>query len=88
MVASRLPLQVVGGNGGFMSGYYPIKLTLAYATLADDNNTEWGKPLCRTKQLSTIPGYIMCADEDFEISCTERERSAIAGFLTGGFFYE
>ena len=88
VVASRLPLQVVGGNGGFMSGYYPIKLTLAYATLADDNNTEWGKPLCRTKQLSTIPGFIMCADEDFEISCTERERSTIAGFLTGGFFYE
>lgn len=88
VVASKLPLQVVGGNGGFMSGYYPIRLMLTYAALADDNNTEWGRPLCRTKQLSTIPGFIMCADPDFEISCTETERSIIAQALTGGFYYE
>lgn len=88
VVASKLPLQVVGGNGGFMSGYFPIRLILTYAVLADDNTNEWGRPLCRTKQLSTIPGFIMCADADFEISCTETERGAIAGFLTGGFYYE
>ena len=87
-VGSQLPVQVIGGNGGFMAGYYPIKLILTYGVLAPDNNTEWGRPLCQTKQLSTIPGYILCADTDFEISCTESERSAIAGFLTGGFFYE
>lgn len=88
MISSKLPLQVVGGNGGFMSGYYPIRLILTYATLADDNTSEWGRPLCRTKTLSTLSGYIQCADSDFEISCTETERSTIAGLLTAGFFYE
>lgn len=87
-VASRLPVQVIGGNGGFMSGYYPIQLTGTFATITPDNNAEWGKPLCRTKQLNTIPGFIQCADADFEISCTAPERSAIADYLTGGFYYE
>lgn len=88
MINSKLPLQVIGGNGGFMSGYYPIRLIGTFATLADDNTAEWGKPLCRTKTLNTLSGFIQCADADFEISCTERERAVIAGFLTGGFFYE
>ena len=88
LIASKMPLQVIGGNGGFMSGYYPIRLIGTFAVLADDNTAEWGRPLCRTKTLNTLSGYIQCADADFEISCTETERSAIAGFLTGGFFYE
>lgn len=87
-IGSQLPVQVIGGNGGFMAGYYPIKLILTYGVLAPDNNTEWGRPLCQTKQLSTIPGYILCADTDFEISCTESERETIGAFLTGGFYYE
>ncbi len=88
MINSRMPLQVIGGNGGFMSGYYPIRLIGTFATLADDNTAEWGRPLCRTKTLNTLSGFIQCADADFEISCTQRERSAIAEFLTGGFYYE
>ena len=88
LVATTLPVQVIGGNGGFMSSYYAIKLVLTYATLVPDNNTEWGRPLCQTKTLNTIPGYILCADADFEISCTEAEREGIAGFLTSGFYYE
>lgn len=88
VVASKLPLQVVGGNGGFMAGAYDIRLMLTYAAIADDNTAEWGRPLCRTKTLNTLSGFIQCADADFEISCTESERAAIAEFLTGGFFYE
>lgn len=87
-VASRLPVQVLGGNGGFMSGYYPIKLTLTYAKIAPDNTAEWGKPLCEVRTLKTLSGYILCADTDFEISCTAAERDAIGAALTGGFFYE
>lgn len=88
LVAAKLPIQVIGGNGGFMSGYFPIRLIATFATIADDNTTEWGRPLCRVKTLNTIPGYIQCADADFELSCTAEERNAIANYLTGGFFYE
>ena len=87
-VASKLPLQVIGGNGGIMSGYYPIKLYANFATLADENNTEWGRPLCRSKKISSLAGFIKCASDDFELAVTDEERSAIANFLTSGFFYE
>lgn len=88
LIASIYPVQVIGGNGGFMSGYYPIRLIATFATLAPDNTAEWGRPLCQVKTLSTIPGFIQCADADFEISCTAPERAAIAGHLTNGFYYE
>ena len=88
LVASRLPIQVIGGNGGFMSGYFPIRLIATFATISDDNTTEWGRPLCRVKTLNTLSGYIQCADADFEISCTSTERQAIASHLVKGFYME
>lgn len=88
LVASRLPIQVIGGNGGFMSGYFPIRLIATFATISDDNTAEWGRPLCRVKTLNTLSGYIQCADADFEITCTSTEREAIASHLVKGFYME
>lgn len=82
------PMQSTGNNGGFMAGYYPIRLTGMFAKLADENNADFGRPLCEFRKISDIPGYIECADADISISCTEEERSTITGYLTGGFFYE
>lgn len=88
LVASRLPVQVIGGNGGFMGGYFPIRLIATFATITNDNTAEWGKPLCQVKTLSTLSGFIQCADADFELSCTAPERAAIGAFLTSGFYME
>lgn len=87
-VGAEMPIQVIGGNGGFMSGYFPVRLIGTFASISDDNTAEWGRPLCRTKTLNTLTGFIQCADADFEISCTAVERDAIAGYLTGGFYME
>ena len=86
--ATLMPLQTVGGNGGYMAGYYPIRMIGTFATLVPENNSEWGRPLCQSKQLNTLSGYILCAETDFEISCTSGEKNQIGEFLTGGFFYE
>ena len=86
--ASKFPVQSLGGNQGFIGPVQPIQLTATFATIADDNTAEWGRPLCAFRTLSTIPGYIQCADADFEINCSAVERSGISNFLTGGFFYE
>lgn len=86
--AILMPFQTIGGNGGYMSGYYPIRMIGTFATLVADNNSEWGKPLCQIRTLSNIPGYILCAESDFEIACTAPERASISSFLTTGFYYE
>lgn len=88
LIAHKMPVQVIGGNGGFINSYLPVTLNASFAALADDNNAEWGRPLCRIKTLNTIPGFIQCAEADFELNCTAEERTEISRFLTGGFFYE
>ena len=87
-MADLCPAQSTVANGGFMGGYYPIKLVGMFASIAPDNTAEWGKPLCQTKTISSLSGFVQTADEDFEIACTDAERTQIAAFLTGGFYYE
>ena len=64
--------------------------TLFYIStyFADEDNANFGKPLLKTTQLSTIPGYIKCADGHIQIAGFEEEIRTINEHLTGGFFYE
>ena len=82
------PMQTVGGNGGFMAGYYPIHLTGMFASIPADNSADWGKPLCQNKQINTLSGFVQCADDCISISCMDEERKMIQQYLTAGFFYE
>lgn len=49
---------------------------------------EVGAPLMKRKQLSTLSGYVLCADGEVEVEATEEEHRELEAFLTGGFFYE
>lgn len=49
---------------------------------------EQGRPLCKIRQLNTLPGYILCRDGDIPLAATDGELQQIEQFLTGGFFYE
>lgn len=82
------PMQTVGGNGGFMAGYYPIRLIGMFASIPGDNSADWGKPLCQNKQINTLSGFVQCADDCISISCMDEERKMIQQYLTAGFFYE
>lgn len=54
----------------------------------DVDNAESGRPLCKTVQLSGIPGFILCKEGDVAAPATDQELAQIASYLTGGFFYE
>ena len=47
-----------------------------------------GRPLCQVKQISSIPGFIMCADADIGIWGTVDEQQQIREYMEEGFFYE
>lgn len=53
-----------------------------------DNHEEKGYPVCQTLTVNTLNGFIMCAEPDIELSCTEAERLKVGAYLTGGFYYE
>lgn len=52
------------------------------------NNHEYGSPLCSTRVIKNIPGYIECADGEHNIAAFDSEKAQISSYLTGGFFYE
>ena len=59
-----------------------------FADVMDDDNPELGRPLCKVKAISTLSGYVLCADGDiFASGATAPELAEIETYLTGGFFY-
>lgn len=65
--------------------------TLFYSSMyfASEDNADFGKPLCETRTINTLPGYIQCQDGHIEIETAyKQEIEEIESYLTGGFFYE
>lgn len=81
-------LQTSGTNGSLAQYATHPYFVKKYRIIADDDNTQKGRPLCEVKTLNTIPGFIMVDSPDVPINCFETEREQIISFLSAGFFYE
>lgn len=89
IVKGNIPhLSTMGGTGSLagMDGYPKLYVTHWY--LADDDLAGRGRPLCKTRQINAIPGYIQCDGEEIKLACTSEELELIKGFCNSGFFYE
>ena len=82
------PAQTIGTNGGVMAGYIDPKLYAFFTYQSEIDIAEKGRPLCDTRKLSDIPGYIQCGETDIRIPCTKTENDAIRMYLGSGFFLE
>lgn len=82
-------VKSLGGSRGSLlaSGEY-LHFISVFQRMADDNNAEFGRPLCEVRQLSTLSGYIQCEDGEVAAPATENELRELEAFLTGGFYYE
>lgn len=94
-LSSAAQSLVPGGAqvGGGVSGPAPdlTENWYAYATYfdpIDENQTELGRPLGEVKQISTLSGYIQCANASCPIMGHEEEMIKVNGMLNSGFFYE
>ena len=54
----------------------------------DENQAELGRPLGEVKAISTLSGYVQCADASLSMPGHEIEMIKVNDFLNGGFFYE
>lgn len=82
---------VIGSNDGFLGlqrDYRRAYLIRLFHTVADDDPTHNGKPLCEVRQISTLPGYNKVMDGDVDIPGTAGEAAEVKSYLEGGFFYE
>lgn len=89
----RPTYDIVGSTGGFnnnISALFSqpvIECTFMY--VVDDDNIHNGRPLYQDKLISSIPGYIVCANPRVEIQgATRQEEDMIHSYMSGGFYYE
>lgn len=82
----------IGKHSGFL-GYnttihYPY-INERFNGVADEDNAENGRPLCKVKQISTLSGYFQVLHGDIAIAnATRYEMDQINSFLESGMFYE
>lgn len=88
-VKAAMPkVSTSGANGSFIEIIEEPFLVCEYASLAAENITEFGRPLCDTKTINTLTGYIQCGESDHAFTGTDYERNTINEYMRSGFFYE
>ena len=88
-IENQMPkVATSGANGSFCAFIQEPVLMVEHYKITEENLEENGRPLCETKIISTIPGYIQCADADHNFAATETERQMINDYMKSGFYYE
>ena len=81
-------LMSQGINGSFAAFDGQPILYARFAKIVNQNATEWGWPLCATRRINTLAGYVKCGDAHLEISAFDSERKTAENYMLSGFFYE
>lgn len=88
-VNSAMPsLSTMGSNGSISAFRFAPKLVTEFYSVVDDDNEHLGRPLCQDVEPSEIPGYMLCADVELEIPCTQTELNSVVSAMESGFYYE
>ena len=81
-------MSTSGANGSLLEILEPPLLIVESYLITDENRAEFGRPLCQTRKINTLSGFIQCGEADHEFSCTEGERELINSYLKSGFYFE
>lgn len=76
-----------GSIGGIRSNPLP-RITAVFQPIVDEDLASAGRPLCKNRTISVIPGFIICNHVELAIPATEQEIVSIKNYMEGGFFYE
>lgn len=79
---------VPGSFLNLMDSTYGTYLLAQFYSVVDENIAEFGRPLCKLKQIDTLSGFILCENADAAITGTQEEAQQINAYLNSGFFYE
>lgn len=81
--------QMVGMNAGI--ALYEIRpyVQITMLDIVEESIQENGRPLCKTKTISSLAGYIKTMNADIVLNgATDAEQERVRGIMNGGFFYE
>ena len=78
-----------GSTGGFAGLQELAFVQWYFQWITGIDDTHNGLPLCQSKKISTLSGFVLCGNtDDFSANCTPAERQAICGIMEAGFYYE
>lgn len=87
-LAAKATVEITGQQGtGSLFYTQTLSLSGRFLPVVDEDYEHRGRPLCEVRKINTMRGFILCADADITIPCTDREKSAIQAYLEGGFYY-
>ena len=88
-VESQMPkVSTSGANGSFIETLQYPQLISEFLNIVNENRIEFGRPLCDTRTVSSLSGYIQCGEADHAFSGTRAENEEINRNMKEGFFYE
>lgn len=88
-ISSQTPqVSTNGANGSFLMVQQAPVLIVEHTLIADEDNTDLGRPLMSTRTINTLSGYIKCADAHFSAATYAGETDLINSYMVNGFYYE
>lgn len=92
-IRMQVPRALSAGSNGSMNDILGLTneffaLQSEFYYVADEYNVDYGRPLCKPKQLSTLSGYILCQNVDISVSGPISDTQKVKEYLEAGFFYE
>jgi hypothetical protein len=88
-VQSMMPqVQSMGAVGSIVAFNHTPEIRINSYTIADEDNAQLGRPLCKVRTISNIAGFIQCDRADLDISASPSEKDQIISYMNEGFYYE
>lgn len=88
-VQAMMPhLNSSGTNGSKVAYITAPELIITRQRIADEDKAQFGRPLCETRVINTLSGFIECENADLDLSASPSEKSAIINYMNSGFYYE
>ena len=86
--ASLTNVSTKGTQGGIMDYTRDMRVVSQFFDVASEDNERLGRPLMERRQISTLPGYIVCSRPHLECHATANEISQIEQTMAAGFYWE
>ena len=81
-------VQSTGSTGSFSRIHGDPAFYGQFFTIADEDLSHNGRPLCKVRTPSALGGFMMVLDGDVPAPATDQELSEIRSYLEGGFYWE
>jgi hypothetical protein len=89
LAASKVPsATTIGSAGGLGALNGAPALQYQFKNIVEEDYVHLGHPLCCSRVINTLSGYIKVANAYINLAGTQTERDAIINHMEGGFFYE